>query len=109
MPLGVVKRTLSEAGLRPQKVRLMVTLATKPTPSQVNYCAAEAVGQPSATSLDADGGRAIVMVFTDGHTADEWRPMPECGAKPLRVRNVVVVATHGSLSEQLRDAIRQLD
>jgi hypothetical protein len=49
------------------------------------------------------------MVFEDGHAADEWTPMPECGAKPFRVRNVIAVPTQGSLSQRLRHAIRQLN
>ena len=110
VPLAVVKRALSDAQLRPHKVRLIVTVATDWTPSKaVNYCAAEAVSQPSAASLDVDGGRAIVMVFEDGHAGDEWTPMPECGAKPLRIRNVIAVPTHGSLSQRLQHVIRQLD
>jgi hypothetical protein len=110
VPLAVVKRALSNAQLQPRKVRLVVTVAKGWTPPKaVNYCAAEAVAHPSATSLDVDGGRAIVMVFKDRHAADEWTPVPECGAKPLRVRNVIAVPTHGSLSQPLRHAIRKLD
>jgi hypothetical protein len=108
--LAVVKRALSDAQLRPHKVRLTMKVATGWTPPKpVNYCAAEAVAQPSATSLDVDGGRAIVMVFNDGHAGDEWTPMPECGAKPFRVRNIIAVPTHGSLSQRLRQTIRELD
>jgi hypothetical protein len=104
-----VKQALSGANLRPRMVRLTVTVASgwRP-PKAVNFCAAEAVAQPSARSLDVDGGRAIVMVFKNRHAADEWTPMPECGAKPLRVRNVIAVPTHGSLSPRLRRAIRRL-
>jgi hypothetical protein len=110
VPLAVVKRALSDAQLRPQKVRLTVQVATGWTPPKpVNYCLAEAVAQASATSLDVDGGRAIVMVFNDGSASDEWTPMPECGAKPFRMRNVIAVPTHGPLSQRLRQAIRQLD
>jgi hypothetical protein len=47
------------------------------------------------------------MVFNDMHAGDEWTPMPECGAEPLRVRNIIAVPTHGSLSQRLRHAIRQ--
>ena len=110
VPLALVKRALSDAKLEPRKVRLVVKVAKgwRP-PKAVNYCAAEAVAQPAAASLDVDGGRAIVMVFKDAHAADAWMPMPECGAKPLRVRNVVAVPTHGSLSQPLRHAIRELD
>jgi hypothetical protein len=110
VPLAVVKRALGDAHLRPQKVRLIVQVATDWTPPKaVNYCAAEAVAQPSAASLDVDGGRAIVMVFEDMRAGDEWTPMPECGAKPLRVRNIIAVPTQGSLSWRLRHAIRQFD
>ena len=107
--LEAVKRALSDAKLRPQKVRLSVTVTKGWTPPEaVNFCAAEAVAQPSATSLDVDSGRAIVMVFKNRHAADGWTPMPECGAKFLRVRNVIAVPTRGSLSLRLRRAMRQL-
>jgi hypothetical protein len=108
VPRAVVKRALGDARLRPQKVRLIVQVATDWTPPKaVNYC--EAVAQPSAASLDVDGGRATVMVFKDMRAGDEWTPMPECRAKPLRVRNIIAVPTHGSLSQRLRHAIRQFD
>jgi hypothetical protein len=74
----------------------------------VNFCAAEAVRQESATSLDVDRGRATVMVFKSLRDAGQWTPMPECAAKPFRVRNVIPVPTHGRLSPKLRDALRQL-
>jgi hypothetical protein len=109
VPLALVKHVLSDSQLGPKKVRLVVTVATGWTPPKaVNYCAAEAVDQSSATSLDVDGGRAIVMVFEDGHAADNWMPRPECPAKPLRVRNVIAVPTHGRLSQRLRHAIHRL-
>jgi hypothetical protein len=82
--------------------------ATSPPPGPVNFCAAEAVRQESATSLDVDRGRATVMVFKSLRDAGQWTPMPECAAKPFRVRNVIPVPTHGRLSPKLRDALRQL-
>jgi hypothetical protein len=74
----------------------------------VNFCAAEAVAVPSATSLDVDHGRAIVMVFESPQAADEWTPRAECAAKPFRVRNVIAVPIHGHLSRRLRQALRRL-
>jgi hypothetical protein len=74
----------------------------------VNFCAAEAVRQESATSLDVDGGRATVLVFESLRDADEWTPMPECAAKPLRIRNVIAVPMHGRLSQNLRKALRRV-
>ena len=110
VPLAVAKRALSDAKLHPRTVRLVVTVAKGWTPPKtVNYCAAEAAAHPSATSLDVDGGRAIVMVFKDLDAADAWTPIPERVAKPLRARNVIAVPTHGSLSQRLRHTIRQLD
>ena len=108
--LGSVKRTLTAAHLGPQKVKLVTTVrTTAPTePTPVNFCAAEAVAQPSATSLDVDRGRAIVMVFESDDAADEWTPRPECGAKPLRVGNVIAVPTHGDLSPRLQHALERL-
>jgi hypothetical protein len=105
-----VKQMLEGAELHPQKVKLTVVVvnATSPPPEPVNYCAAEAVRQESATSLDVDRGRATVMVFESLRDADKWTPMPECVAKPFRIRNVIAVPTHGRLSPKLRDALRQL-
>lgn len=105
-----VKQVLDAAQLHPRKVRLRVVVlkASSPPPGPVNYCAAEAVKQASATSLDIDRGRATVMVFESLHDAHEWTPMPECPAKPLRIRNVIAVPTHGRLSQKLRDALRRL-
>ena|SRR5436190_10090180 len=108
--LSEVKRVLNRAHLQPQKVKLIVTIAQQgdPPPGPVNYCAAEAVGQVSATSLAVDHARAIVMVFEDRRAADAWTPRPECGAKPLRVANVIVVATHGHLAQRLQAAVQRI-
>jgi hypothetical protein len=105
-----VKQVLESAQLHPQKVKVTLVLlnATSPPPGPVNFCAAEAVRQDSATSLDVDRGRATVMVFKSLRDAGQWTPMPECAAKPFRVRNVIAVPTHGRLSPKLRDALRQL-
>jgi len=105
-----VKQMLEKAQLHPQKVKLRIVVlkASSPPPGPVNYCAAEAVRQQSATSLSVDRDRATVMVFENLHDADEWAPMPECGAKPFRIRNVIAVPTHGQLSEKLRRALRRL-
>jgi hypothetical protein len=105
-----VKQVLESAELHPQKVKLRVVVvsATSQPPGPVNFCAAEAVRQESATSLDVDRGRATVMVFESLHDADEWTPMPECTARPLRLHNVIAVPTHERLSQKLRDALRQL-
>ena len=105
-----VKQVLESAQLHPQKVKLTVVVvnATSSPPEPVNYCAAEAVRQESATSLDVDQGRATVMVFESLRDADEWAPMPECVAKPFRIRNVIAVPTHGRLSQKLRDVLRRL-
>jgi hypothetical protein len=105
-----VKHVLEGAQLHPQKVKLRIVVlkVTSPAPGPVNFCAAEAVRQESATSLDVDRGRATVMVFESLHDADEWTPMPQCAARPFRVRNVIAVPTHGRLSQKLRDALRQL-
>ena len=102
-----VNRTLAAAQLAPQKVKVVITIATTsqlPAP-RVNYCAAGAAKVPAATSLDVDRGRAIVMVFASRRDAAEWTPMPECRAKPLRVANVIAVPTHGTLSRRLRQAL----
>ena len=48
------------------------------------------------------------MVFESLHDADDWTPMPECTAKPFRIRNVIAVPMHGRLSQELRHALRQL-
>jgi hypothetical protein len=48
------------------------------------------------------------MVFESRHDANDWTPLPECGAKPFRVRNVIAVPTHGRLSERLRQALHRL-
>jgi hypothetical protein len=108
--VATVKHVLEDAQFHPQKIRLRVVIlkATSPPPGPVNFCAAEAARQDSATSLDVDRGRATVMVFESLHDADEWTPMPECAAKPFRIRNVIAVPTHGWLSQKLRDALRQL-
>jgi hypothetical protein len=74
----------------------------------VNFCAAEAVEVPSATGLDVDHGRVIVMVFETQEAADDWTPRPECSAKPFRVNNVIAVPTHGRLSPRLRQTLRRL-
>jgi hypothetical protein len=105
-----VKQALESAQLHPQKVKLraVVLKASSPPPGPVNFCAAEAARQESATSLDVDRGRATVMVFKSLRDADEWTPMPECIAKPFRIRNVIAVPTRGRLSQKLRDALRQL-
>ena len=105
-----VKQVLASAQLHPQKVKVTLVLlnATSPPPGPVNFCAAEAVRQKSSTSLDVDRGRATVMVFESLRDAGQWAPMPECNAKPFRVRNVIAVPTHGRLSPKLRDALRQL-
>src|SRR5205823_5680269 len=81
----------------PQKVKVTSVLlkATSPPPGPVNFCAAEAVRQDSATSLEVDGGRATVMVFESLDDADDWTPMPECAAKPFRIRNVIAVPIRG--------------
>jgi hypothetical protein len=99
-----VEQVLESAQLHPQKVKVTLVLlnATSPPPGPVNFCAAEAVRQDSATSLDVD------RVFESLRDAGQWTPMPECAAKPFRVRNVIAVPTHGRLSPKLRDALRQL-
>ena len=101
---------LESALLHPQKVKVTSVLlkATSPPPGPVNFCAAEAVRQESATSLEVDGGRATVMVFESLDDADDWTPMPECAAKPFRIRNVVAVPIRGRLSQKLRTALRRL-
>jgi hypothetical protein len=108
--LARVKQVLERAQLHPQKVKVTLVLlnATSTPPGPVNFCAAEAVRQESATSLDVDGGRATVMVFESLHDADEWKPMPECAAKPFRIRNVIAVPIHGRLSTKLRHALHRL-
>jgi hypothetical protein len=105
-----VKQALESAQLHPQKVKVRIEVlnASSPPPGPVNFCAAEAVRQDSATSLDVDRGRATVMVFESLRDADEWTPMPECAAKPFRIHNVIAVPTHGRLSQKLRSALRQL-
>lgn len=105
-----VKQVLESAQLHPQKVKVTLVLlkATSPPPGPVNFCAAEAVRQDSATSLEVDGGRATVMVFESLDDADDWIPMPECAAKPFRIRNVIAVPIHGRLSQKLRTALRRL-
>ena len=108
--VAVVKRVLSAGYLEPQEVKLVTTVekATQTPPPAVNFCAVEAVAIPSATSLDVDHGRAIVMVFETQGAADDWTPRPECSAKPLRVNNVIAVPTHGRLSRRLRQTLRRL-
>ena len=106
-----VMRALKAAHLEPQKVKLVTTIETDvqtPLP-RVNFCAAEAVAQPSGTSLAVEHGRAIVIVFESRHTANEWTPMSECGAKPLRVDNIIAVPTHGRLSKRLRETLLRLE
>jgi hypothetical protein len=74
--VAAVKRALRAAQLGPQQVKLVTTIETAtrtPLPA-VNFCAAEAVAVPSATSLDVDHGRAIVMVFESPQAAEEWTP-----------------------------------
>ena len=66
------------------------------------------IGQPPATSFDVDHDRAIVTVFATRRDAADWTPMPECGAKPLRVANVIAVPTHGVLSHRLYRALARL-
>ena len=108
--VAAVKQTLRAAQLGPQRVKLVTTIETAtrtPLPA-VNFCAAEAVAVPSATSLDVDQGRAIVMVFESPQAADAWTPRAECAAKPLRVRNVIAVPIHGHPSRRLRQALHQL-
>jgi hypothetical protein len=108
--LSEVLRVLNAAHLEPQRVKLVTTIAKQdaPPPGPVNYCAAEAVGQAFATSLDVEHGRAIVIVFETRRDADAWTPLPECGARPLRVANVIAVATHGHLSRRLQAALQRL-
>jgi len=48
------------------------------------------------------------MVFESRREADAWTPMQECGAKPLRVANLIAVATHGHLSQRLQAALQQI-
>src|SRR5947207_15279640 len=63
--VAAVKRALRAADLGSQQVKLVTTIKTATTRTPlpaVNFCAAEAVAVPSATSLDTDHGRAIVMV-----------------------------------------------
>jgi hypothetical protein len=105
-----VKHVLEDAQLHPHevKVRLEILDASSPPPGPVNFCAAEAISQGSATSLDVDRDHAIVTVFESLRDADEWTPMPECTAKPFRIRNVIAVPTHGRLSQKLRNALRRL-
>jgi hypothetical protein len=108
--VAVVKSVLSGGHLEPQQVRIVTTLqpATQAPLPAVNFCAAEAVEVPSATSLDVDRGRAIVMVFESQEASDDWTPRPECSAKPLRVNNVIAVPTQGRLSPRLRQTLRRL-
>ena len=105
-----VKQVLEDAQLHPQKVKLRIVVlkATSTPPGPVNFCAAESVRQESATSLDVDRGRATVMVFESLDDADDWTPMPECAAKPFRIRNVIAVPIHGRLSAKLRRALKRL-
>lgn len=108
--LSDVTRVLGDAHLRPQKVKVVVTIAKAgdPPAGPVNYCAVEAIGQDAATSLDVDRGRAIVMVFESLRDASRWTARPECGAKPMRVANVIAVPTHGDISPRLRAALGEL-
>lgn len=108
--VGDVKRVLSGAHLRAQKVKLVIKIERNPMAPlpPVNYCGAEVVKQPSAASLDVVAERAIVMVFESDRAADEWTPLPECGAKPFRVRNVIAVPTDGGLSQRVRHALMRL-
>ena len=108
--VAVVKRVLTAGHLKPQEVKIVTTVerATQTPPPAVNFCAVESVAVPSATSLDVDRGRAIVIVFESRQAADEWTPRAECSAKPLRVKNLIAVPIHGHLSQRLRQTLRQL-
>jgi hypothetical protein len=108
--LSQVKRVLGAAQIDHHKVKLTVTIEKQgaPPPGPVNYCAAEAVGQAFATSLEVDHGRAIVIVFNRRRDADAWMPRPECGAQPMRVANVIAVPTQGHISRRLRAALQKL-
>ena len=81
VPVSVVKRVLTTGHLEPQKVKVVTTIeaATQAPLPAVNFCAAEAVEVPYATSLDVDHGRAIVMVFESPQAADEWTPRADRG------------------------------
>jgi len=105
-----VKQVLEDAQLHPQKVKSgVVGLKAASAPAGPGkFWPAKSVRPESATSLDVDRGRPTVMVFESLDDADDWTPMPECAAKPFRIRNVIAVPIHGRLSAKLRHALKRL-